>query len=177
MSLPLRAVSWSCEGQGQVSGSFFFPERFSRPLSRSRIWIGIRGMFSLKASCSFSSKGNLRWASANFSLDRQWSLLEIWFPSNSRTENAFRWEVSAWKMMMAKASMGGGLNVSSGTGSGRVESGEEWEMRPGGMLVQKRNPDLDRNAAPPPPKIRVGVKHGSIYHEISISSAATFGKL
>ncbi|KAK4766585.1 hypothetical protein SAY87_008227 [Trapa incisa] len=80
-------------------------------------------------------------------------------------------------MMRTKAKMGGGLNGSSGAGSGRVNSGEEWEMRPGGMLVQKRNPDSDRNAAPPPPTIRVRVKHGSIYHEISISSTATFGDL
>ncbi|KAK4749700.1 hypothetical protein SAY87_027149 [Trapa incisa] len=80
-------------------------------------------------------------------------------------------------MMRTKAKMRGGLNGSSGTGTGRVDSGEEWEMRPGGMLVQKRNPDSDRNAAPPPPTIRVRVKHGSIYHEISISSTATFGDL
>ncbi|PKI38332.1 hypothetical protein CRG98_041243 [Punica granatum] len=80
--------------------------------------------------------------------------------------------------MRTKARMGGGLNGSSGAGSGRVESGvEEWEMRPGGMLVQKRNPDSDCRAAPPPPTIRVRVKHGSIYHEISISSAASFGDL
>lgn len=78
-------------------------------------------------------------------------------------------------MMRTKARMGGVLNGSSGSASGRVESAEEWEMRPGGMLVQKRNPDSDRNATPPPPTIRVRVKHGSIYHEISISSASSFG--
>ena len=49
----------------------------------------------------------------------------------------------------------------------------EWEMRPGGMLVQKRS-DADQNSAPPP-TIRVRVKYGSIYHEIHISSQATFG--
>lgn len=53
----------------------------------------------------------------------------------------------------------------------------EWEMRPGGMLVQKRNPDSDHNCLPPPPTIRVRVKYGSIYHEINISSQATFGEL
>ncbi|KAI4295026.1 hypothetical protein MLD38_040702 [Melastoma candidum] len=69
--------------------------------------------------------------------------------------------------------------VNGGGGDGRGESGEEWEMRPGGMLVQKRNPDSDRQAAiiPPPPPIRVRVKHGSIYHEIIINSQATFGEL
>lgn len=50
----------------------------------------------------------------------------------------------------------------------------EWEVRPGGMLVQKRDPDDPQNRVPPP-KIRVRVKHGSIYHEIIISPTATFG--
>lgn len=51
----------------------------------------------------------------------------------------------------------------------------DWELRPGGMLVQKRNPDSDGTSAPPP-TIRVRVKYGSIYHEMHISSQATFGK-
>ncbi|XP_031109661.1 BAG family molecular chaperone regulator 2-like [Ipomoea triloba] len=51
----------------------------------------------------------------------------------------------------------------------------DWEMRPCGMLVQKRNPDSHNR--PPPPTIRVRVKYGSIYHEINISSQATFGEL
>lgn len=51
----------------------------------------------------------------------------------------------------------------------------EWEVRPGGMLVQKRNPDSENR--PPPPPIRIRVKYGSIYHEINISSQATFGEL
>ncbi|CAN0902685.1 BAG family molecular chaperone regulator 1 [Linum grandiflorum] len=56
--------------------------------------------------------------------------------------------------------------------SGRAE----WELRPGGMLVQKRNPDSDHRSIPPP-TIRVRVKYGSITHEISISSQSTFGEL
>ncbi|XP_044468052.1 BAG family molecular chaperone regulator 1 [Mangifera indica] len=52
----------------------------------------------------------------------------------------------------------------------------DWELRPGGMLVQKRNPDSDRTSAPPP-TIRVRVKYGSVYHEMHISSQATFGEL
>ncbi|KAK4363374.1 hypothetical protein RND71_018615 [Anisodus tanguticus] len=51
----------------------------------------------------------------------------------------------------------------------------EWEVRPGGMLVQKRNPDSENR--PPPPPIRVRVKYGSIYHEINVSPQATFGEL
>ncbi|KAH9677998.1 BAG family molecular chaperone regulator 1 [Citrus sinensis] len=60
-------------------------------------------------------------------------------------------------------------------GSGEAAA-HEWELRPGGMLVQKRNPDSDRTSAPPP-TIRVRVKYGSIYHEIHINSQATFGEL
>ncbi|XP_076945997.1 BAG family molecular chaperone regulator 1-like [Bidens hawaiensis] len=52
----------------------------------------------------------------------------------------------------------------------------EWEVRPGGMLVQKRDPDAEPNRVPPP-TIRVRVKYGSVYHEININSQATFGEL
>ncbi|XP_060203541.1 BAG family molecular chaperone regulator 1 [Lycium barbarum] len=64
----------------------------------------------------------------------------------------------------------------NGTSTGRDGAAEnEWEVRPGGMLVQKRNPDSENR--PPPPPIRVRVKYGSIYHEINISPQATFGEL
>ncbi|EOA13677.1 hypothetical protein CARUB_v10026750mg [Capsella rubella] len=62
-------------------------------------------------------------------------------------------------------------------GGGRESGGHDWEMRPGGMLVQKRNPDLDPVGPPPPPMIRVRIKYGSVYHEISISPQASFGEL
>lgn len=52
----------------------------------------------------------------------------------------------------------------------------EWEVRPGGLLVQKRDPN-DEQTRIPPPTIRVRVKYGSIYHEICINSQATFGEL
>ncbi|KAI7754739.1 hypothetical protein M8C21_004818 [Ambrosia artemisiifolia] len=56
-------------------------------------------------------------------------------------------------------------------------SGEDQlEVRPGGMLVQKRDPD-DPNHRVPPPNIRVRVKYGSVYHEIIIGPTATFGEL
>lgn len=51
---------------------------------------------------------------------------------------------------------------------------KELEVRPGGMLVQKRDPDELQNRIPLP-KIRVRVKYGSIYHEMIINSTATFG--
>ena len=56
-----------------------------------------------------------------------------------------------------------------------AEKAAEWEVRPGGMFVQKRDPDADAAAAPVP-TIRVKVKYGAVYHEIYISSQATFGK-
>lgn len=68
-------------------------------------------------------------------------------------------------------------SAAGGNASRAGEAGEEWEMRPGGMLVQKRNAGSDHGLAPPPPTIRVRVKHGSTYHEMSINSQATFGEL
>ncbi|XP_010519233.1 PREDICTED: BAG family molecular chaperone regulator 1-like [Tarenaya hassleriana] len=61
-------------------------------------------------------------------------------------------------------------------GGGGDSVGHEWEMRPGGMLVQKRKPDSDQAGAPRP-TIRVRIKYGSVYHEINISPQATFGEL
>ncbi|KAJ6797353.1 Uncharacterized protein M6B38_216745 [Iris pallida] len=57
---------------------------------------------------------------------------------------------------------------------------EVWEVRPGGMLVQKRDPDAEpavAAAAAPVPTIRVKVKYESVYHEIYLSSQASFGEL
>ncbi|KAI3458197.1 hypothetical protein Pfo_014860 [Paulownia fortunei] len=71
---------------------------------------------------------------------------------------------------------GGDLGGGGDGGGGRRGGGEkEWELRPGGMLVQKRT-DEDQNRVPPP-TIRLRVKYGSIYHAIHISSQATFGEL
>ncbi len=68
------------------------------------------------------------------------------------------------------------MNGSSAGGVGAESGGtpHEWELRPGGMLVQKRNSESDRSSVPAP-TIRVRVKYGSIYHEINISSQASFG--
>ncbi|KAH6809632.1 hypothetical protein C2S51_027415 [Perilla frutescens var. frutescens] len=67
--------------------------------------------------------------------------------------------------------------INSGPGGGGGGGGEkEWELRPGGMLVQKRS-DGGETTRVPPPTIRVRVKYGSIYHEIRISSQSTFGEL
>lgn len=47
----------------------------------------------------------------------------------------------------------------------------EWELRPGGMVVQRRTDDSSNV----PHVIRVRVKYGSVHHEISINSQSTFG--
>lgn len=56
-------------------------------------------------------------------------------------------------------------------GGGEVGS---WEVRPGGMLVQKRTIDSNQNSLTVP-TIKVRVKYGSFYHEVNISSQASFG--
>lgn len=55
----------------------------------------------------------------------------------------------------------------------------EWEVRPGGMVVQMPHAAAAASAAaaavPPVPNIRVKVKHGAARHDIYISSQASFG--
>ncbi|KAM7525695.1 hypothetical protein LguiA_015597 [Lonicera macranthoides] len=51
-----------------------------------------------------------------------------------------------------------------------------WELRPGGMLVQKRNSDSNQNSIPVP-TIKVKVNYGSSIHEIHITPHASFGEL
>lgn len=64
--------------------------------------------------------------------------------------------------------------TSSSSAAAGGHEGVEWERRPGGMLVQKRdeNPDL-----PAAPNVRVRVAYGKIRYEISVNSQATFGEL
>ncbi|CAN8256976.1 unnamed protein product [Cochlearia groenlandica] len=57
--------------------------------------------------------------------------------------------------------------------SGGVGGGNEWESRPGGMVVQRRT---DHNSDTPR-VIRVRVKYASVYHDITINSQSTFGEL
>lgn len=58
----------------------------------------------------------------------------------------------------------------------QVEVEEKWEVRPGGMLVQKRDPDSCLGSPVRVPTIRVKVKHAGVYHEVYISSQASFGE-
>lgn len=59
---------------------------------------------------------------------------------------------------------------------GCVPPVSDLEVRPGGMLVQRRTQECDRSPLPVP-TIRVRVKYGSTDHQIYISSQATFGEL
>ncbi|KDP25508.1 hypothetical protein JCGZ_20664 [Jatropha curcas] len=54
---------------------------------------------------------------------------------------------------------------------------EDMEIRPGGMLVQKRNSNSNQINPVPIPTIKVKVKYGSSTHQICISSQASFGQL
>ncbi|KAJ1257730.1 hypothetical protein BS78_10G019000 [Paspalum vaginatum] len=72
--------------------------------------------------------------------------------------------------------------TAGGNTTTKVPAEEVWEVRPGGMLVQKRGGAGDD--APPPnvkpvPTIRVKakVKHSGATHEIYISAEASFGEL
>lgn len=66
------------------------------------------------------------------------------------------------------------LRMKSNKTNGAAAAGRdgEWEVRPGGMLVQKRNSDCNQNSN----NIKVKVKYGSVYHEVVINSQASFGK-
>jgi len=66
-----------------------------------------------------------------------------------------------------------------GGSGGKVLAEEVWEVRPGGMLVQKRGGGDDEPSpnVKPVPTIRVKVKHAGVTHEIYISSEASFGEL
>uniref|UniRef100_A0A1J3EVI4 BAG family molecular chaperone regulator 2 n=1 Tax=Noccaea caerulescens TaxID=107243 RepID=A0A1J3EVI4_NOCCA len=66
------------------------------------------------------------------------------------------------------------LKMRIGTNAATSGGGDgEWELRPGGMVVQRRT-DHTSNV---PRVIRVRVKYGSVHHEISIDSQSTFGEL
>ncbi|KAI4353410.1 hypothetical protein L6164_002363 [Bauhinia variegata] len=56
----------------------------------------------------------------------------------------------------------------------------EWEMRPSGMLVQKRDVGADNNndggvSSLGGPLIKINVTHGSVHHELFLPAQSTFG--
>ncbi|KAK1312413.1 BAG family molecular chaperone regulator 4 [Acorus calamus] len=62
----------------------------------------------------------------------------------------------------------------NGSVGGGGEKGIDWELRPGGMLVQKR--ELG-GLKPAGPMIMIKVSHGSSIHDISVPAQSTFGEL
>ncbi|XP_061979287.1 BAG family molecular chaperone regulator 2-like [Populus nigra] len=70
-----------------------------------------------------------------------------------------------------------GNKEDSFVGRGNMNIVDEWEIRPGGMLVQKRTTADSNHNSVPVSTIKVRVKYGSSFHEISISSQASFGEL
>lgn len=80
------------------------------------------------------------------------------------------------RMRMKKASVPKAPMAMTGSAAKDVADSIDWEVRPGGMLVQRRDPAADQESAPCP-KIKVRVTHGSSLHEVSVSMQATFGEL
>lgn len=80
-------------------------------------------------------------------------------------------ELEAKNIKKEMMKMNTGTTPSLSVGGGGV-SGNEWESRPGGMVVQRRT-DQTSDA---PRVIRVRVKYLSVYHEININSQSSFGK-
>ncbi|KAG0467811.1 hypothetical protein HPP92_017139 [Vanilla planifolia] len=74
------------------------------------------------------------------------------------------------KEMMRMSGLHGGSSGSESDGAAEIE----WELRPGGMLVQKRIVDP---GTPPPPALCLRVSYGKSKIEISVSSRSTFWEL
>lgn len=53
----------------------------------------------------------------------------------------------------------------------------EWELRPGGMLVQKRDINGDQEASSGHVMIKISVSHASYHHHITVPSHCTFGNV
>ncbi|GAB2274012.1 hypothetical protein Dimus_008782 [Dionaea muscipula] len=77
-------------------------------------------------------------------------------------------------MMMNKTNMN---KTASITQRKPAMEGTEWEMRPGGMLVQRRNLNPSTSRSSTSSTIKVRVKYGSLHHEIQINAHASFGEL
>ncbi|MED6157499.1 hypothetical protein PIB30_023697 [Stylosanthes scabra] len=50
----------------------------------------------------------------------------------------------------------------------------DWELRPGGMLVQKRQQKFVNSSCSSSPMIKIKVSHGSNHHEVNVPSQSTF---
>lgn len=79
------------------------------------------------------------------------------------------------KMMKRRSNYSGCMSEGSATTTSSTSKEEEveWEMRPGGMLVQKRTDKSDSLA----PNLRIRVAYGALRYEMSVNSQATFGMI
>ncbi|KAK1436205.1 hypothetical protein QVD17_01983 [Tagetes erecta] len=83
-------------------------------------------------------------------------------------------------MLGVKSRNVGTVGVAAKGGASTSGGMTAWELRPCGMLVQKRNSDhvnYQNNQSVVVPTIKVKVKYASTYHEVTIKSQATFGEL
>uniref|UniRef100_A0A0D6R3F8 Ubiquitin-like domain-containing protein n=1 Tax=Araucaria cunninghamii TaxID=56994 RepID=A0A0D6R3F8_ARACU len=79
--------------------------------------------------------------------------------------------------MMKKSTVAeGSMEAMSGSAANGADS-IDWELRPGGMVVQKRDPTADHLSSLPCSKINIRVVYGSSFHHVSISKHASFGEL
>ncbi|KAI3793906.1 hypothetical protein L1987_36529 [Smallanthus sonchifolius] len=77
-------------------------------------------------------------------------------------------------LSMFRGGGGGGSKADKECG-GTIPGDIKWELRPGGMLVQKR--DIDAQNVEKEGFIIVRVAHGSQWHDISIQATSTFGEM
>jgi len=63
-------------------------------------------------------------------------------------------------------------SASKGAPNDGVKGSIDWELRPGGMLVQKRQP-LESSSST---MIKIKVSHGSYHHHFTVPAQSTFGK-
>lgn len=77
--------------------------------------------------------------------------------------------------MKGRSDYSGCMSEGSATTTSSTSKDEEieWEMRPGGMLVQKRTEKSDSLA----PNLLIRVAYGALRYEISVNSQATFGMI
>ncbi|KAE9606023.1 putative molecular chaperone regulator BAG-1 [Lupinus albus] len=64
------------------------------------------------------------------------------------------------------------ISASKSAASDVIKGSIDWELKPGGMLVQKRQQPLESSASP---MIKIMVSHGSYYHDINVPAQSTFG--
>ncbi|XP_031130264.1 BAG family molecular chaperone regulator 2-like [Ipomoea triloba] len=83
-------------------------------------------------------------------------------------------------MMKRKLKFNAGRSAGVGetktsSSAARIAEEVKWEMRPGGMLVQKRGDNSDDAVSPP--KLQIRVAYGAARYDLSVNSQATFGEV